>query len=80
MSKIPLALGMRVRHRTSGRKGLIVGPSQHGMGFALIPVALEGSTRHEVWPEHLTIRRDKRDQLPSHGGDYQPPKGYPLNT
>ena len=80
MSKRNLAIGMRVRHKTNGKKGLIVGPSQHGMGFPLIPVALESSTRQEIWPEHLCIKQDKRLQLPAHGGEYEAPKGFPLNT
>ena len=78
--KLPLALGTRVKHKSTGKGGLVVGPAQHGMGFDLIPVALENSTRTETWPAHLCIRRDRRDQLPAMGGKYQPPKGYPLNT
>tara|TARA_B100000925_G_scaffold90808_1_gene65823 strand:- start:101 stop:343 length:243 start_codon:yes stop_codon:yes gene_type:complete len=80
MTKAVLALGMRVRHKATGQSGLIVGPSQHGIGYSLIPVALENSTRQEVWPEHLCVKRRVREQLPAHGGNYKPPKGFPLNT
>lgn len=81
MSKaLPLAIGTRIKHKTHGGGAMVVGPAQHGIGFDLIPVALENSTRQETWPAHLCVRRDKRDQLPAHGGKYSPPKGYPLNT
>ena len=78
--KRPLALGTRIKHKSTGKGALVVGPAQHGMCFDLIPVALENSTRQETWPEHLCVRRVKRDQLPAMGGNYQPPKGYPFNT
>ena len=80
MKKVPLEIGLRVKHKAHGGGAMVVGPAQHGMGFDLIPVALENSTRQETWPEHLCERRPRRDQLPAHGGKYNPPKGYPLNT
>ena len=76
----PLELGVRVRHRTNKKSGMVVGPAQHGINHPLVPVALEGSTRQELWPDHLIIKRKTKDQLPAHGGSFQAPKGYPFNT
>lgn len=78
MPKNSLPLGLRVKHQTNKRSGLVIGPAQHGIGFDLIPVALEGSTRRELWPIHLCIKKDKRQQLKANGGTFVPPKGYPL--
>ena len=78
MPKNSLPLGLRVKHQTNKRSGLVIGPAQHGIGFDLIPVALEGSTRRELWPIHLCIKKDKRQQLEANGGSFIPPKGYPL--
>lgn len=76
--KLSLSLGVRVTHKADKRHGLVVGPAQHGMGVDLIPVAVEGSTRKELWPKHLCNRRPRSQQLKAHGGDFSPPKGYPL--
>jgi hypothetical protein len=73
-----LPLGLRVKHQINKRSGLVIGPAQHGIGFGLIPVALEGSTRRELWPIHLCIKKEKRQQLKANGGTFVPPKGFPL--
>ena len=78
MKKDDLFLGIRVTHKTNKRAGMVVGPAQHGIGVDLIPVALEGSTRQELWPKHLCCKRERRQQLKAHGGKFNPPKGYPL--
>ena len=76
--KKELALGYRVTHKADQRHGLVVGPAQHGIGVDLIPIAVEGSTRNELWPEHLCTKRPKKQQLKAHGGSFVPPKGFPL--
>ena len=76
--KLPIEIGIRVRHRRDKRGGLVTGPAQHGINSPLIPVAVEGSTRKELWPSHLCARRPVGEQLPAHGGTFMPPKGYPL--
>ena len=73
-----LSLGIRVTHKSDKRHGLVVGPAQHGIGVDLIPIAVEGSTRNELWPSHLCTKKVKRHQLKAHGGNFIPPKGYPL--
>ena len=78
MTKTSLPLGLRVKHQTNKRSGLVIGPAQHGIGCDLIPIALEGSTRRELWPSHLCIKKDKHHQLKANGGSFTPPKGFPL--
>ena len=73
-------VGVRVTHTKDKRDGLITGPSEHGVGYRLIPVAVEGSTRKELWPEHLVQVMAIRKQLPQHGGQFKPPAGYPLTA
>ena len=73
-------VGVRVTHTKDKRDGLITGPSEHGVGYRLIPVAVEGSTRKELWPEHLIQVMPIRKQLPQHGGHFKPPAGYPLTA
>ena len=65
--KLPIEIGIRVRHRRDKRGGLVTGPAQHGISSPLIPVAVEGSTRKELWPSHLCARRPVGEQLPAHG-------------
>ena len=78
--KSQLSIGIRVRHSKGKRGGLITGPAEHGINSPLIPVAVEGSTRKELWPSHLCTRLPADQQLKAHGGNFQPPRGYPLNT
>ena len=76
-----LALGTRVRHSRTRLSGLVVGRPEHtGLLFALVPIALEGSTRTELWPEHLIEVRPRRDQPVALGGQFKAPEGYPLRT
>ena len=73
-------IGVRITHTKDKRDGLITGPSEHGVGYRLIPVAVEGSTRKELWPEHMIQVMPIRKQLPQHGGQFKPPAGYPLTS
>ena len=76
-----LALGTRVRHSKTRASGLVVGKAEHtGLPFALVPIALEGSTRTELWPEHLIEVRPRREQPVALGGQFKAPEGYPLRT
>lgn len=77
----PLLIGHRVVHATTKRSGFIVGRGEpNGIKSALYPVTLEGTTRTELWPEHLIRIRPKKDQFPAHGGKFKAPAGYPLYT
>ncbi len=74
---IPLA--SRVLHASDGRHGFVVGRVQGtGWNRALVPVSIEGSTRTEYWPLTRVILRPQKDQLTKLGGNYNPPKGFPL--
>lgn len=74
-----LLLALRVTHRIDGRPGFVVGkPEANGYNSALVPIAIEGSTRCELWPLHLIEVRPTKEQHRALGGQYEPPKGYPL--
>lgn len=74
-------LGTRVRHTVNRSSALVIGRPEHtGLTFALVPVALEGSTRSELWPEHLIEVRPRREQPVALGGQFKAPEGYPLRT
>ena len=46
-----LKLGHRVKHKVDGRKGMVFGHHETtGVKDVLFPIALEGSTRKELWP------------------------------
>lgn len=84
MSGTPLAdrypLALRVTHSIDRRPGLIIGRAEpNGLKSALYPVAIEGTTRIELWPEHLVAPRPEPEQFPHHGGIFIAPQGYPLN-
>lgn len=71
--------GIRVRHSIDNRSAVILDrPDSAGRHIALIPVHLEGSTRRELWPVNLVRVRRAREQHVVHGGEYNPPVGYPL--
>lgn len=75
-----LPRGCRVAHCVSAQKGLIVdGPETHGC-HRLYRVALEGSTRAELWHERQIRRLGQKSQLKALGGNYEPPAGYPFFT
>ncbi len=70
---------LRVVHKTDHRHGFVVGrPEALGHRTALVHVAVEGSTRYELWPVHMVEVLPVRDQHVAMGGKYQAPKGYPL--
>lgn len=76
-----LKLGHRVSHAIDGRCGFVIGNVEAtGWNRALVPVAIEGSTRHEYWPLCHVDLRPMREQVAALGGKYQPPKGFPLIT
>lgn len=73
--------GMRVRHMVTDRAGFVVGrPEAIGAADSLVPVAVEGTTRIELWPLRLTKVRQKREQPVALGGNFKPPQGFPLHT
>lgn len=72
-------IGFRVIHTVTKRPGFVVGRAEpNGLKSALYPVVLEGTTRTELWPEHLIRARPTREQFAAHGGRYRCPPGYPL--
>lgn len=74
-----IILGLRVTHLDDGRPGFVVGrPEYEGCRIKLVPIAVEGSTRYELWPLHRLKVRPLQEQHAALGGDYQSPKGYPL--
>tara|TARA_R100001463_G_scaffold16069_3_gene41767 strand:+ start:8350 stop:8592 length:243 start_codon:yes stop_codon:yes gene_type:complete len=76
-----LKLGHRVKHKTDGRQGMVFGAQQKiGVEDILVPIALEGSTRKELWPIDQFKLLPKPQQLVALGGNFVPPKGFPLNT
>lgn len=63
-----------------GRKGLVLeGPETHGR-HRMYRVAIEGSTRAELWPESQIRKLRKQYQLTALGGTFVPPCGYPHFT
>lgn len=78
---LQLQIGHRVLHKASGLAGFVTSASsQMGWNRGLVTVALEGSTRSEDWPVSQVALRPQAEQLRIHGGDFVPPKGFPLNT
>lgn len=75
-----MLVGLRVIHALTSKCGLVIGkPETIGFRRALVPVAIEGSTRTEYWALQHVLVRPTIEQVPSMGGEYHPPKGYPLN-
>ncbi|HAX05857.1 MAG TPA: hypothetical protein DCX77_09280 [Acidimicrobiaceae bacterium] len=77
---LSLKIGHRIIHRGTGRAGFVTGSSTKGWNRELVTVTLEGSTRSEDWPTSQVELRPSSEQLAIHGGDFVPPKGFPLNT
>lgn len=78
-TKTSFPIGLRVRHVIDKRSALVVGRGEaNGIKSLLYPVTIEGSTRTELWPEHLIRARPRSEQFPAHGGSFQAPPGYPL--
>lgn len=77
----PFPIGLRVKHVFDKRSGFIVGrPEPNGIKSCLYPVTIEGSTRTELWPEHLIRSKPVTEQFPVHGGTFSALPGYPLNV
>jgi hypothetical protein len=76
---LSLKIGHRVLHRGTGQAGFVTSPQAKGWNRGLITVILEGSTRSEDWPTSQVQLRPSSEQLTIHGGDFVPPKGFPLN-
>ena len=76
-----LKLGHRVKNKVDGRQEMVVGALEvTGVKDILVPVALEESTRKELWPmDHIQLL-PKPKQLVALGGKFNPPKGFPFNT
>lgn len=75
-----LPRALRVVNIIDGRKGLVLeGPETHGR-HRMYRVAVEGSTRAELWPETQIRKLRKRSQLAALGGTFEPPLGYPHFT
>lgn len=70
--------GTRVKHRASGALAMVSGKPEPFKRSYLLPVAIEGTTRTELWPAGLVVPLPKTDQLLAMGGLITPPKGYPL--
>ena len=73
MSKFEL--GHRVTNQVDGRDGFVVSAPYN----KLVPVAIEQSTRKELWPETQVLMKPQNEQLVAMGGKYNAPQGFPLN-
>tara|TARA_R100001082_G_C4357024_1_gene157373 strand:- start:421 stop:645 length:225 start_codon:yes stop_codon:yes gene_type:complete len=73
MSKFEL--GHRVTNQIDGRDGFVVSAPYN----KLVPVAIEQSTRKELWPETQVLMKPQDEQLVAMGGNYNAPPGFPLN-
>lgn len=72
-------LGLRVTHRSDGRSGFVVSrPESNGTKTKLVRIAIEGTTRYELWPLHLIQVKPTSEQHIAMGGKYESPAGYPL--
>jgi|TARA_B100001250_G_scaffold69684_1_gene55983 hypothetical protein len=76
-----LKLGHRVKHKVDQRQGMVIGAHQAtGVKDILVPVAIEESTRKELWPLDQIELLPNKQQLTALGGSFNPPKGFPFNT
>jgi len=72
---------LRVTHKQTRVNAFIVSkPDSNDSKRALVRVAIEGSTRYELWPLQLIEVRPTKEQHRNMGGEYDAPKGYPLCT
>jgi len=69
-----LKIGHRVKNINDGRNGFVISSPTN----KLVPVAIEGSTRRELWPEMQTKLKPLAQQLVKLGGKFKPPTGFPL--
>ena len=75
-----LKLGHRIKNNIDGRQGMVFGHHQRtGVKDILVPVALEGSTRKELWPIDQIELLPAKQQMVALGGEFSPPKGFPFN-
>ena len=78
---LPLQIGHRILHKASGLAGFVTSATSHrGWNRGLVAVTLEGSTRTEDWPISQVTLRPEAEQLRVLGGEFDPPKGFPLNV
>ena len=78
---LALQVGHRILHKVTGQAGFETSASSAtGWNKGLVTVTLEGSTRSEDWPLSQVRLRQSSEQLAIHGGEFIPPKGFPLNT
>jgi hypothetical protein len=71
--------GLRVRCLNTQRQALVVGFSEYANGTKrLVPVIIEGSTRHELWGTNAMEPLEQELQCSTFRGRFIPPKGYPL--
>lgn len=71
--------GTRVRSHLDGRLAVISGtPERARAALVLVPVMVEGSTRHELWATHRTEVLPQAEQFQALGGQVVAPAGYPL--
>lgn len=74
-------IGSRVTHSVTQRVALVIGRTELTPGGArLLPVAIEGSTRQELWPIGAVSPLPAHEQPVALGGTYNPPAGYPLKA
>ena len=77
---LQLKIGHRVFHKATGQAGFVTSAATStGWNRGLVTVTLEGSTCSEDWPVSQTRLRTEAEQLTIHGGEFVPPKGFPLN-
>jgi hypothetical protein len=71
--------GTRVVSQLTGRSAMVCGHPEHARAsLTLVPVMLEGSTRHELWALHRTTILPRAQQFKALGGKVTAPSGYPL--
>ena len=78
---LQLKIGHRIIHKVTGQAGFVTSAATAtGWNRGLVTVTLEGSTRSEDWPVSQARFRPDAQQLKIHGGEFVPPKGFPLNA
>lgn len=78
---LQLKIGHRIEHKVTGQAGFVTSTATAtGWNRGLVTVTLEGSTRSEDWPISQVRLRSDAEQLKIHGGEFVPPKGFPLNV
>jgi len=77
---LQLKVGHRIKHKVTDQAGFVISASSStGWNKGLVRVTLEGSTRSEDWPISQARLRPEAEQLKIHGGEFVPPKGFPLH-